>query len=358
MIEFRNVTKTYPNGAHALKHINFKIKNGEFVFCIGESGAGKSTLIKLLTCEERPNEGTVILGNYEVNRLQKRLIPNLRRKIGMIFQDFRLIETKTVFENVAFALEIVGASPITIKRRVNMVLSVVGLKEKANSYPSELSGGEAQRVGVARAMINNPKLIVADEPTGNLDPSNGESILALLEEINLAGTTVICCTHDVGLVNMMKKRVLQLDHGELIRDEDEAVYDKDAKKEKDLTFERSDKEIEEMDRAIFEAFNYDQKDKQERRNIRSKQIKNRLDADSRKRKNRMSLAERITGMRLLAETMNEETNHLDPTTQSSEDSLNRAKDDILDLMEKKDNKINYDKKDVAAQHFENEDDYE
>ena len=213
MIEFRNVTKTYPNGAHALKHINFKIKNGEFVFCIGESGAGKSTLIKLLTCEERPNEGTVILGNYEVNRLQKRLIPNLRRKIGMIFQDFRLIETKTVFENVAFALEIVGASPITIKRRVNMVLSVVGLKEKANSYPSELSGGEAQRVGVARAMINNPKLIVADEPTGNLDPSNGESILALLEEINLAGTTVICCTHDVGLVNMIKKPVLQLDHG-------------------------------------------------------------------------------------------------------------------------------------------------
>ncbi len=308
MIEFRNVSKTYANGAKALDGVSFNIQSGEFVFCIGESGAGKSTLIKLLTCEERPTSGTVILGNYEINRLQKRLIPFLRRKIGIIFQDFRLIETKTVAENVAFAMEIVGESKSQIKRRVAMVLSVVGLKDKANCYPNELSGGEAQRVGVARAMINNPGLIVADEPTGNLDPLTGESILALLEEINRAGTTVICCTHDVSLVNLMKKRVIELHHGKIIRDEVEAGYTQCSIVEQELNFERSENQIEEMENAILDNLLYEQKlqkEKEVRRARRSREIRTRIDADSRKRKNRLSLAERIAKMRMLAENMSQ-----------------------------------------------------
>ncbi|NLJ94778.1 MAG: cell division ATP-binding protein FtsE [Clostridiaceae bacterium] len=349
MIEFRNVTKTYPNGAKALQKVNFKVDRGEFVFCIGESGAGKSTLVKLLTCEEKPNEGTVILGNYEVNRLQKRLIPQLRRKIGMVFQDFRLIETKTVFENVAFALEIVGASKATIKRRVAMVLSVVGLREKADCYPSELSGGEAQRVGVARAMINNPNLILADEPTGNLDPINGEAILALLEEINHAGTTVICCTHDVELVNLMKKRVIELDHGKLIRDEDKAAYDQVMISDQNLAFEQSQHEIEEMDRAIYEAFMADQDEKQAIRDQESRKIRKRLDEDRRRRKNRMSLAERIAGMRILAEKMNVDDvqkNHNSVT----ENSFTQA--------QKKNTERDNDQANIDTKYSENEGNYE
>lgn len=224
MIEFRQVGKVYSGGVEALRDVNFLVEDGEFVFCIGESGAGKSTLIRLLTCEERPTTGSVIVDNYEVNRLERRLIPYLRRKIGIIYQDFRLIDTKTVFENVAFAMEIVGADRKTIKQRVSMVLSLVGLRKRADNYPPELSGGEAQRVGIARAMVNNPRLILADEPTGNLDPANSEAIMALLEEINRAGTTIIACTHDVNLVNKMKKRVIALDDGILVRDENSAGY--------------------------------------------------------------------------------------------------------------------------------------
>lgn len=300
MIEFRNTEKVYPNGAKALTNINFKIESGEFVFCIGESGAGKSTLIRLITREEKPTKGTVILDNYELSRLQRRLIPNLRRKIGMIFQDFRLIETKTIFENVAFAMEIVGSSRSQIQRRVPMVLSVVGLRDKANSYPSELSGGEAQRVGVARAMINNPGLILADEPTGNLDPINGEAILALLEEINRAGTTVICCTHDVSLVNLMQKRILELEDGRLIRDEKGGTYS-NFTEQGGLIFERSEKDIADLDAAIYNNLQYEQKQQQIAREKQSSEIKSMIDEDSRKRRNRLSLAERIAKMRMLAE---------------------------------------------------------
>lgn len=300
MIEFRNTEKVYPNGAKALKDVNFKIESGEFVFCIGESGAGKSTLIRLITCEEKPTKGTVILDNFELSRLQKRLIPTLRRKIGMIFQDFRLIDSKTVYENVAFAMEIVGSSKAQIKRRVPMVLSVVGLRNKADSYPTELSGGEAQRVGVARAMINNPGLILADEPTGNLDPINGEAILALLEEINQAGTTVICCTHDVSLVDLMQKRVIELDRGVLVRDEECGVYS-DCIVERELNFERSDVDIAELDEAIFDNLRYEERKRLARREKQSAEIKSMIDEDRRKRRNRLSLAERIAKMRMLAE---------------------------------------------------------
>lgn len=312
MIEFNNVSKVYDNGARALEDISFSVDSGEFIFCIGESGAGKSTLIRLLTCEERPTSGSVTLGNAELGRLRKRRVPRLRQKIGMIFQDFRLIESKTVFENVAFAMEIVGASKAEIKKRVPMVLSVVGLRDKASDYPSELSGGEAQRVGVARAMINNPSLIVADEPTGNLDPANGEAILALLEEINRAGTTVICCTHDVGMVNLMRKRVIELKNGHLIRDEVEGTYDDTCQiGAGDLNFERSDEDLAELDEALLENIKFEEEERQAslaRREKHSRSIRLQVNEDSRKRKNRMSLAERIARMRVQAERISREDN--------------------------------------------------
>ena len=224
MIEFRRVSKVYPSGSTALRNVTFKINDGEFVFIIGRSGAGKSTLIKLLTCEERPNSGQVLIDQFDVGRIRRSLVPYLRRNIGMVFQDFRLINTKTVFENVAFAMEIVGSSPRLIRRRVPIVLSIVGLRDKASARPGELSGGEQQRVAIARAMVNNPKLILADEPTGNLDPTNSEAVMALLEEINRSGTTVIICTHDHSLVDRMKKRVVEIDDGNMVRDDCSGSY--------------------------------------------------------------------------------------------------------------------------------------
>lgn len=229
MIEFIDVIKNYPNGVHALHDVNFYIDGGEFVFLIGESGAGKSTVIKLLTCEERPSKGTVAMDNFDISRMKRSLVPFLRRKIGLIFQDFRLIESKTVFENVAFAMEIVGAPESVIERRVPMVLTVVGLKDKADFYPYQLSGGEAQRVGIARAMVNNPRLILADEPTGNLDQGNSETIMALLDEINRAGTTVIACTHDLHAVKRMNKRVIELKNGRVISDTPPRILEDPAK---------------------------------------------------------------------------------------------------------------------------------
>ncbi|NLC40199.1 MAG: cell division ATP-binding protein FtsE [Clostridiaceae bacterium] len=219
MIEFIDVEKIYPNGTRALHDVSFSVESGEFVFVIGESGAGKSTIVKLLTCEEHPSHGSVILGGQDVSELPDKYVPFLRRKVGMIFQDFRLISSRTVAENVAYAMEVTGASPKEIMRRVPLVLSVVGLKNKADVYPAQLSGGEGQRVGIARALVNNPRLILADEPTGNLDPVNGEAIMALLERINRNGTTIIACTHDQNLVNKMQKRVLQLEKGTITRDE-------------------------------------------------------------------------------------------------------------------------------------------
>ena len=224
MIEFRNVSMTYKTGIQALKNVSFKVQDGEFVFVIGLSGSGKSTLIKLLTCEENPSAGKVFIDDYEISFLRRSLIPYLRRNIGMVFQDFRLIYSKTVYENVAFAMEIIGASENLIKRRVPIVLSIVGLRDKASMKANQLSGGEQQRVVIARAMVNNPMLILADEPTGNLDPVNSESIMALLEEINYSGTTVMVCTHESSIVNRMHRRVIEISDGSLVRDEMSGEY--------------------------------------------------------------------------------------------------------------------------------------
>ncbi len=224
MIEFRDVSMTYKPGINALRKVSFKILDSEFVFVIGKSGSGKSTLIKLLTCEENPTAGSVFIDDYEISFLSRSLIPYLRRNIGMVFQDFRLIYSKTVYENVAFAMEIIGASKKNIRTRVPIVLSIVGLRNKANMKPNQLSGGEQQRVAIARAMVNNPMLILADEPTGNLDPLSSELIMALLEEINCTGTTIVVCTHDSSIVNKMKRRVIEIADGRIVRDDKLGEY--------------------------------------------------------------------------------------------------------------------------------------
>lgn len=245
MIEFDRVSKRYVTGTHALRNVSFTIEDGEFVFIIGKSGAGKSTLIKLLTCEEQPSSGIVRIDQIDVSALRRRLVPYLRRNIGMVFQDFRLIDSKTVFENVAFAMEIIGASRRSIRRRVPIVLSIVGLRDKARALPRQLSGGEQQRVAVARAMVNNPLLILADEPTGNLDPASSEALLALLEQINQSGTTVIVCTHDRDLVDRMKRRVLEIQDGNLVRDDRSSGYM--TKQTKDWGPEETDESVSEND---------------------------------------------------------------------------------------------------------------
>ena len=225
MIVFENVHKTYKSGVDALRGIDFEIKDGEFVFIIGKSGSGKSTLMKCITCEEVPTEGNVYIDGFNISSMSRALVPVLRRQIGMIYQDFRLIETKTVFENIAFAGEIIGIPKRSLAQTVQLVLNIVGLKDKADAYPQELSGGEQQRVAIARAMVNNPKLIVADEPTGNLDPETSENIMAILQEINRSGSTVVVCTHDSNLVDRMKKRVIEIDSGLIARDEEDSKYE-------------------------------------------------------------------------------------------------------------------------------------
>ena len=225
MIQLKNVSMRYsPQGPLVLDDVSVTIEAGEFVFIVGKSGSGKSTLIKLLTCEVQPISGEISIDGLKLNHIRPGLIPYLRRSIGMVFQDFRLLSTLSVYDNVAFAMEILGESRRRIRRQVSMVLSTVGLRSREKSKPNELSGGEQQRVGIARAMVNNPGLIVADEPTGNLDPSNSESIMALLEEINHNGTTVIVCTHDRDLVNRMQRRVIEISGGRLVRDENSALY--------------------------------------------------------------------------------------------------------------------------------------
>lgn len=229
MIDFVNVSMAYSPGAPlALKNVSFHIDRGEFVFLIGESGSGKSTIVKLLTCEERPTDGEVVLSGYSLNSIKRKQVPYLRRNIGMVFQDFRLINTKTVFENVAFAMEIVGAGNREIKRQVPLVLSTVGLRHKADTRPLELSGGEQQRVAIARAMVNNPMMILADEPTGNLDPVNSEGIMALLQEINRGGTTVVVCTHDRDMVDRMQRRTIEIQDGQIVRDDAAGLYETDV----------------------------------------------------------------------------------------------------------------------------------
>jgi len=229
LIRFENVHKTYKTGTDALRGVTFSIRDGEFVFVIGKSGSGKSTLMKCITREEKPTEGMVIIDKYCISKMPRALVPILRRQIGIIYQDFRLIETKTVKENIAFAGEIIGVPRKKLMQMVDIVLGAVGLRDKADSLPQELSGGEQQRVAIARAMLNSPKLIVADEPTGNLDPETSESIMALLSEINRTGTTVIVCTHDSNLVDRMKKRVIEVEDGLIIRDEKGSGYTAEEK---------------------------------------------------------------------------------------------------------------------------------
>lgn len=218
MIEFRNVSKVYNNGTEALHNINLKVDKGDFVFIVGSSGAGKSTFLKLITCEERPNSGQIIVDGIDVSRIRKGKIPYVRRKMGMVFQDFRLIDHMTVYDNVAFAMRVVGAPAKTIKKRVPYILSLVGLQHKAKHYPTELSGGERQRVGLARALVNNPSMIIADEPTGNIDPALSFEIVDLLSEINRRGTTILMVTHEHSLVKHFHKRIIQIHSGEIVAD--------------------------------------------------------------------------------------------------------------------------------------------
>ncbi len=229
MIEFTNVTKKYSNGTLALKDINIKIQKGEFAFIIGSSGSGKSTLLKLILKEEEPTEGDVYVNNFHVSALSRKEVPYLRRSLGCVFQDFRLLPNKTVYENVAFAMQITGSMPKEIRRQVPMALALVGLSKKANVYPNQISGGEQQRVAVARAIVNNPALLIADEPTGNLDPDTSLEIMKLLTEINQRGTTVLIATHEKNIVDNMKKRVIQLNRGELLRDQEKGLYENEDK---------------------------------------------------------------------------------------------------------------------------------
>ena len=224
MIDLVNVTKTYETGTHALNGIDMHIDDGEFVFLVGPSGSGKSTIIKLLTAELKPTSGSVLVNGYQLESIKRASIPYMRRTLGVIFQDFRLIENKTVYENVAFAMRVIGAAPKEIKKRVPYVLELVGLENKDRRLPNELSGGEQQRVAIARALINNPTMIIADEPTGNLDPQRSFEIMLLLEQINALGTTVMVVTHEKGLVDRFTKRVVAIDEGRVVSDGMDGYY--------------------------------------------------------------------------------------------------------------------------------------
>lgn len=219
MIEFRNVSKRYDTGTEAVHNINFKIDKGEFAFLVGSSGSGKSTIIKMMLKEEEPSSGNIIVNGKDTTFLKPSKVPYLRRSMGIVFQDFRLLPDKTVYENVAFAMYVVKATPKHIRRQVPMVLSQVGLSHKAKVYPNELSGGEQQRVALARAIVNNPSMLIADEPTGNLDPNTAWDIMELLNDINLRGTTLVVATHAKDIVDKMNKRVIRIDQGNIVRDE-------------------------------------------------------------------------------------------------------------------------------------------
>jgi len=224
LISINNVSKIYPNGTVALNGINIEIHKGEFVFFVGSSGAGKSTLVKMLLKEENPTSGSISVDGVVINSLKRRQIPYYRRKLGVVFQDFRLLPDKTVAENIAFAMHVVEASRREIARQVPRVLSVVGLGDKANVFPGQLSGGEQQRVSLARAIVNNPSLLIADEPTGNLDPDTAWEIMKLLKEINQRGTTIIMATHARDIVNYMRQRVVTLERGRIVRDQERGGY--------------------------------------------------------------------------------------------------------------------------------------
>ena len=225
MIEFKNVSKLYDNNVKALSDVNISIESGEFVFLVGPSGAGKSTFIKMLIKETEPTVGEIVVAGKKLNTVTRKQIPYYRRKIGMVFQDFRLIPTLNVYENVAFAMRVVEAQPKEIRKRVPMVLSLVGLSHKYKMFPNELSGGEQQRVALARAIVNNPSVLICDEPTGNLDPETANEIMELLEDINRAGTTILMATHAKDIVNNMKKRVIAIEKGSIARDTARGMYE-------------------------------------------------------------------------------------------------------------------------------------
>ena len=218
MVQFTDVFKEYANGTKALKGVSFTLRDGEFAFLVGPSGSGKSTIIKLMTGEVAPSSGSVLVNGYKLEDIKMRKLPYMRRSLGVVFQDFRLIGKKTVYENVAFAMRVIGAPNKEIRKRVPYVLNLVGLEDKAKMYPNELSGGEQQRVAIARALVNNPQTIIADEPTGNLDPAKSLEILTLLEKINELGTTVLVVTHEKHMVDDFSKRVIAIDGGRIISD--------------------------------------------------------------------------------------------------------------------------------------------
>jgi len=224
MIEFSNVTKSYSVGTKALRGVSMQIEDGEFVFLVGPSGSGKSTIIKLITGELKPTSGSVHVNGYSLERIRRREIPYLRRTVGVVFQDFRLIENMTVYDNVAFAMRVIGAGTAEIRNRVPYVLNLVGLEHKSRRHPGELSGGEQQRLAIARALVNNPSTIIADEPTGNLDPARSLEIMTLLQEINRLGTTVLVVTHEQNLVDQFVNRVITIDDGLISSDRMDGHY--------------------------------------------------------------------------------------------------------------------------------------
>lgn len=245
MIDFKDVSKTYPNGTHALYNINLHIDKGEFVFIVGASGAGKSTFLKLIMHEEVPSNGNIIVNKVNTTKMRRRQVPYLRRRMGIVFQDFRLIEKMNVFDNVAFAMRAIGANSGSIKKRVPYILNLVGLSHKMKSKPSELSGGEQQRVSLARALVNNPEIIIADEPTGNVDPEMSHEIIELLNEINSMGTTVIVVTHEHDLVREFNKRVIVIDHGRIKSD----TKNEDKSESKNIINENSDAIVNELNKT-------------------------------------------------------------------------------------------------------------
>ena len=228
MIQMREVSKTYDTGVVALDHVNVDIKKGEFVFVVGPSGAGKSTFIKMLFREELPTKGKLLVNGHDVVEMERSEVPYLRRELGVIFQDYRLLPDKTVFENVAFAMQVIEAPRRTMQRSVNSVLDVVGLRDKYRSFPSQLSGGEQQRVAIARAIVNNPSIVIADEPTGNLDPETSWDIMDIFRRINKAGTTIVMATHDRNIVDTMKRRVIAIEDGRIVRDQQRGGYGYEA----------------------------------------------------------------------------------------------------------------------------------
>jgi cell division transport system ATP-binding protein len=225
VVELVNVTKKYSNGTLGLINVDVRINKGEFVFIVGPSGSGKSSLLKLIMREEEPTEGEILVNGYDLASIDRKQVPFLRRSIGTVFQDFRLLPNKTVYENVAFAMQVTEALPKEIRRQVPMALALVGISRKANVYPGQMSGGEQQRVALARALVNNPPLLIADEPTGNLDPETSWEIMKLLTEVNHRGTTVIVATHEKNIVDAMKKRVVAIERGAIVRDQEKGLYE-------------------------------------------------------------------------------------------------------------------------------------